>query len=151
MHLVIRALACLGLLSGTVASGAFAQGGPTPGAPRPIVVTPLAAADTTASGQPIVLPPGEVTVRVSRYVIAPGARLPVHKHPHTRYAFVQSGTLEVYATDSGQRFVYKAGDFIVEVRDQWHHGENIGTVPVELLVIDQTPKGIAENTVLRPQ
>jgi hypothetical protein len=43
-----------------------------------------------------------------------------------------------------------AGDFIVEVIDEWHYGENTGAEPVELLVIDQVPEGRTTNTVLKP-
>jgi quercetin dioxygenase-like cupin family protein len=120
-------------------------------APRKTVtVNPLASTDKTASGQPITLPSGRATVSVSRYIIAPGAKLPVHKHPYPRYAYVQAGHLVVYADDTGQRYDYKAGDFIVEILDGWHYGENAGAEPVELLVIDQMPEGRATNTVLKP-
>ncbi|TIO40868.1 MAG: cupin, partial [Mesorhizobium sp.] len=54
----------------------------------PVVVTPLASKTTTASGQPIKLPQKNVEVQVSAYQIAPGATLPVHKHPFPRYAYV---------------------------------------------------------------
>ncbi|RJF88499.1 cupin domain-containing protein [Oleomonas cavernae] len=120
------------------------------GARKPVTVTPILSTATTASGQPIALPAGPVTVGVSRYVIEPGAKLPVHKHPSQRYAYVQAGNLTVYDVDTGQRFDYKPGDFIVEVLDQWHYGENTGAVPVELLVIDQTPAGTTVNTVTKP-
>jgi quercetin dioxygenase-like cupin family protein len=76
--------------------------------------------------------------------------MPVHKHPYPRYAYVQAGHLTVYAPDTGQRYDYKAGDFIVEVIDEWHYGENTGGEPVELLVIDQVPEGRSSNTVLKP-
>jgi quercetin dioxygenase-like cupin family protein len=117
---------------------------------RPVVVTPLLSTGKTASGQPIVLPPNPAHVHASRFVIAPGAKLPVHKHPHPRYAYVKSGTLAVYDADTGKRYDYKPGDFIIEVLDQWHYGENTGTDPVELIVVDQVPEGHDGNTVLRP-
>ena len=44
---------------------------------------------------------------------------------------------------------YHAGDMVVESVGRWHYGENVGTVPVRLLVIDQVPRGRA-TTVLRP-
>ncbi len=135
------ALAVLGFLSGPALADE---------ARKPVAVTPLAAATATASGQPIMLPTGPAAVGVSRYVIEPGAKLAVHKHPNQRYAYVVAGTLAVYIVDTGERVDYKPGDFIVEVKDQWHYGENTGTVPVELLVIDQTPAGTTVNTVTRP-
>lgn len=117
---------------------------------NPVTVTPLSTQTTTASGQVIDLPDGNVAVVVSRYRIEPGAKLPVHRHPNQRYAYVQAGTLAVILPDTGQRFEYKAGDFIIEVLEQWHYGENTGTEPVELLVIDQVPPGTTTNTIVRP-
>lgn len=115
----------------------------------PVVVSPLASSSTTASGQPIALPQKNVQVLVSRYQIAPGAKLPVHKHPFPRYAYVQSGKLQVTNVANDHSTDYQAGDFIVEMIDQWHWAENIGTDPVQLLVIDQVEEG-APNTVLHP-
>lgn len=119
-------------------------------APKAAIVSPLASTNKTASGQPITLPAGQATVSVLRYIIAPGATLPVHKHPYPRYAYVQAGYLTVYAVDTGQRYDYKAGDFIVEVLDEWHSSKNTSAEPVELLVIDQMPEGRTTNTVLKP-
>ena len=95
-----------------------------------VVVTPVFSTTTTASGQPIVLPQANAQVIVSTYDIAPGARLPVHKHPSPRYAYVLSGTLRVTEQASGKTFDYQTGQFIVEVLNAWHFGENIGTDPV---------------------
>ena len=59
----------------------------------PVVVSPLASRTETASGQPITLPQKNVQVLVSTYDIAPGATLPVHKHPFPRFAYVQAGKI----------------------------------------------------------
>ncbi|UVK36535.1 cupin domain-containing protein [Mesorhizobium sp. AR10] len=114
----------------------------------PVVVTPLASRTETASGQPITLPQKNVQVLVSTYDIAPGATLPVHKHPFPRYAYVQAGTLQVTNVETGKSNTYKTGDFIVEMIGQWHQATNVGTGPVKLLVIDQVEEG-TKNTVLR--
>lgn len=114
----------------------------------PVVVTPLASKTTTASGQSITLPQKNVEVQVSSYQIAPGATLPVHKHPFPRYAYVEAGTLKVTNVETGVSNIYKTGDFIVEMIGQWHQATNIGTDPVKLLVIDQIEKG-AKNTILK--
>jgi quercetin dioxygenase-like cupin family protein len=114
----------------------------------PVVVTPLASRTTTASGQPITLPQKNVEVLVSTYDIAPGATLPVHKHPFARYAYVEAGTLQVTNVETGKSDTYKTGDFIVEMIGQWHQATNVGAGPVKLLVIDQVEQG-ANNTVLR--
>jgi quercetin dioxygenase-like cupin family protein len=103
---------------------------------------------TTVAGQPIALPKGDVEVIVWTYDIPPGARLPVHKHPFPRYAYVLAGTLHVATSDNARSFAYKTGDFIVEMIDVWHYGINSGDEPVRLLVIDQVEVG-RPNTILR--
>ena len=118
------------------------------GATAPVVVTPVKTTAVTSTGQPLVLPQKNVEVGASIYDIAPGATLPVHKHPFARYAYVLAGTLQVTNVDTGKSDVFKTGDFIVEMIDQWHRGSNIGADPVKLVVIDQIEAG-AEATVLK--
>jgi quercetin dioxygenase-like cupin family protein len=103
------------------------------------VVTEIARTTKTATGQPITLPPGPLQVVATIYSLAPGVKLPAHKHPFQRYAYVLEGELTVQQADSASR-VYRAGDFIVESVDGWHFGA-AGTGPVKLLVIDQAPPG----------
>jgi quercetin dioxygenase-like cupin family protein len=118
------------------------------GAEAKVVVTPLASTTVTATGQPITLPQQNAQVLVSIYDIPPGAALPVHKHPFPRYAYVLAGALQVTSAETGKSQTYTAGNFIVEMIDQWHQGSNIGSEPVKLLVIDQVEEG-SQNTLLR--
>lgn len=118
------------------------------GAAAPVVVTPIRSTAVTSTGQPITLPQKNVQVTASIFDIAPGATLPVHKHPFPRYGYVLSGTLKVTNVDTGKSDVFKTGDFIVEMIDQWHQGSNIGADSVKLLVIDQIEAG-AQATILR--
>ena len=118
------------------------------GAAAPVVVTPVKTTAVTSTGQPLVLPQKNVEVGASIYDIAPGATLPVHKHPFARYAYVLAGTLQVTNVDTGKSDVFKTGDFIVEMIDQWHRGSNIGADPVKLVVIDQIEAG-TQATVLK--
>jgi len=118
------------------------------GAAQPVVVTPVRSTSVTSIDQPIVLPQGNVDVTASIFEIEPGASLPVHKHPFPRYAYVLAGTLEVTNVDTGKGDTFKAGDFIVEMVDQWHKGANVGSDQVRLLVIDQVAAG-APATVLK--
>lgn len=111
------------------------------GAAAPVTVTPIRSSTVTSTGQPITLPQKDVEVAASIYDIAPGAVLPIHKHPFARYAYVLSGTLEVTNVDTGQSDVFKTGDFIIEMIDQWHKGANIGVDMVKLLVVDQIETG----------
>lgn len=112
------------------------------------VVTEIARATKTAAGQPIALPQGPLQVVASIYLLAPGARLPEHKHPFQRYAYVLEGALRVQQADSSSR-IYRAGEFIIESVDCWHFGATVGDAPVKLLVIDQAPPG-GEATIERP-
>lgn len=113
----------------------------------PVVVKPIASATTTASGQPIHFPPGDARVTFSEYVIAPGARLPAHKHPYPRFAYVLAGTLSVTVEATAQTFTYKPGDAIIEVIDQWHFAVNDGPEAVRLLVVDTLPDGAASTII----
>jgi quercetin dioxygenase-like cupin family protein len=110
-----------------------------------VKVTPLSTSRTTAIGQPITLPQN-AEVRVLLYEIPAGMRLPVHKHPYPRYAYVLAGTLRVADAENVKTFEYKAGDFIIEMIDTWHYGMNIGDDTVRLLVIDQVD-GDKNNTI----
>lgn len=101
--------------------------------------------ETTNTGQPILAPEGPLTLTVSRVTIAAGTSLPIHKHPYQRYAYVESGSLTVRNLDTGTSVEFKPGATIVEARGQWHTGTAMGTQPVVLLVIDQTPPGKANT------
>jgi quercetin dioxygenase-like cupin family protein len=127
---------------------AFAHRADTQEATGKVKAARIFSATTTNSGQPIVLPQGNVEVVVWMYDIPAGSKLPVHKHPSQRYAYVLQGTLQVTDVENSRSWEYKPGDFIIEMRDGWHYGNNNGKEPVRLLVIDQVEKGQA-NTILR--
>ena len=114
-----------------------------------VTVSPLLTTSVTASGQPIVLPQGNVQLITSIYEIPPGAKLPEHEHNSQRYGYLLAGQLRITNTETGKSQEYKAGDFIVESRGQWHKAENIGAEPIKLLVIDQIKPG--ESTVVMRQ
>ncbi len=118
-------------------------------AAEPVVVTKLITSSQTAAGQPIALPQGPVEVTFSTFDIAPGAKLPVHRHPWPRYGYVISGTLTVKNEATGKETDYPPGGVILEMVNLWHYGENRGTEPVHLLVIDQVPPG-TPSTELKP-
>ena len=113
-----------------------------------VTVTPLIDTTKTVLGQPLVLPTKNPELKVSLFEILPGARLPRHEHPWSRYAYVLQGELTV-TFDNGLAKHYKAGDFIVEAVNAWHFGQNTGKETVRLLVIDQVEAGHS-NTVLAP-
>jgi quercetin dioxygenase-like cupin family protein len=118
-------------------------------AAEPAKVTPIAKTETTITGQPIVTPAGPHQVVASMVELPVGGRLAPHKHPYPRYVYVLSGHLRVTYFDAKLVKEFKAGDFAAEAVDQWHMGEQVGTEPVKLLVIDHVPAGQA-NVVMRP-
>ncbi len=82
------------------------------------------------------LPPyltSQPEISLMRYTIPPKTALPVHKHPAINAAYVMEGDLTVIKESGGER-VFRKGDAIIEMVDQWHHGENRGDRPVELIV-----------------
>ncbi|MBM3561015.1 MAG: cupin domain-containing protein, partial [Alphaproteobacteria bacterium] len=115
--------------------------------PAEVTVRTLLSTQATATGQPIVLPPRDVQLIVSEFVIAPGATLPVHRHPFPRYGIVMEGTLRVARPGHKETFEYKSGDVVVEMVGELHFGTNTGTTPVRLIVIDQVVAG-SPHTVL---
>jgi quercetin dioxygenase-like cupin family protein len=66
-----------------------------------VVVKPVISTAVTASGQTIMLPQKDAHAVVTTYTIAKGAKLPEHKHPFIRYAYVLAGTLRVTNTETG--------------------------------------------------
>jgi len=115
-------------------------------APPAPVSTPITTVDTTVIGQKINVP-NDPTVIVSSIVFAPGARTPVHKHIYPHYAYVEEGTLTITNVQTGKTFDVATGQFLVEMQDTWHYGENRGKTPVRLLIVDHVPKGVKANVV----
>jgi quercetin dioxygenase-like cupin family protein len=143
-------LGCSGVAGlALIVSPLQAEDKPATDTAQPVVkVTPMLTSSVTSSGQPIVVPQKDVQITVSTYDIAPGAKLPEHKHPFPRYGFVETGTLRVTNLETDKSETYQQGSFILEAVDQWHKAENIGSGPIKLLVIDLIPKG-ANNTILK--
>ncbi|MBO1075713.1 cupin domain-containing protein [Roseomonas marmotae] len=119
-----------------------------PVAPQQTKVTEIFRGHETALGQPLRFPQKDGTLVVSIYEIPAGSRLPVHRHPQQRVAYVMAGQLRV-VTPEGKGWDYKPGDVVVEVLDHWHSGEALGSEAVRLLVIDQT-EGDSANLELHP-
>src|SRR5258708_11882221 len=67
-----------------------------------VTVNPLLTPSVTASGQPIVLPQGNVQLITSMYEIAPGAKLPEHEHNSQRYGYLLAGQLRITNTETGR-------------------------------------------------
>lgn len=115
-----------------------------------VKVRELLSTQTTSCGQPLVLPGGDLEVVVSIYDIAAGASLASHRHPALRYGYVLSGKLSVTNEETLQTQIYRAGNFVIEAIDQWHHARNPGGKAAKLLVIDQVTPGQATG-IFRPK
>ncbi len=72
-------------------------------------------------------------VSILRIKIAPGALLPLHKHPIINAGYMLVGELTVN-TEEGKILHLKAGDPIIEVVDKWHSGRNSGEKIAEIIV-----------------
>jgi len=102
-----------------------------------------------ATGQPIAAP-AHPTVIATIVTFQPGDKTGVHKHLYPHYGYMLEGTLTIVNSETGKSFELKPGEFLVEMMDTWHYGENRGTVPVKLLVVDTVPEGVTANSVPKP-
>ena len=101
---------------------------------RAVQVESLAKSATSWNGNALpAYPAGQPEVTVLRIRVAPGARLPLHKHPVINAAVMLAGELTVM-TEAGRSARFRPGEAIVEVVDQWHYGHNDGAEVAELIV-----------------
>lgn len=124
----------------TAAAQAAGQNGP--------IITQIARTHTTITGQQIAVPTNPDVV-VSMTTFPPGAKIAEHRHPYPHLVYVMEGVLTVTNTETGKTFEAKKGEFVAEMQDTWHYGENKGAVPVRLFVIDEVPRGTKTNIVPR--
>lgn len=90
----------------------------------------------------------QAQVSSSIITIPVGMETGLHKHDAPMYAYVLTGQLTV-TYDGGVIKTYKAGEAIMEAVGTAHNGQNTGTVPVEVLVVNIGADGVA-NTVKLP-
>lgn len=80
-------------------------------------------------------------ITILSYEIAPGVRLPMHKHPVINAGVITQGKLTVVAKDGGL-LILNPGDSIIELVDQWHYGINDGAEPVKLIMFYAGQEGV---------
>jgi quercetin dioxygenase-like cupin family protein len=68
-----------------------------------------------------------------------------HRHDAPLYGYILSGVLQV-SYDGGVVKTYKTGDALLEAIGTYHNGQNLGTKPVRILVVNIGANGV-ENTV----
>jgi quercetin dioxygenase-like cupin family protein len=143
------------LVVSLVALGGGAIGFALGGAAAPVVREPLAQT-SKARGAP------DRTLALTRITIQPGTALPLHHHPGTQIAYVDSGVLTytveqgtarvkrgpaddhpvlVRKLEAGDTAKLKPGQWIVEQPSDHHHAANDGGDPVVLYLSTLFPKG----------
>ncbi|GAA0524755.1 quercetin dioxygenase-like cupin family protein [Rhizomicrobium palustre] len=106
----------------------------------------LLSTDKTVTGQPIVSP-DHPTVLATMLTFQPGDKTVVHKHAYPHYGYMLEGVLTLTNVETGKVFEIKAGEFLVEMQNTAHYGENRGKVPVKILIVDSVPEGVTSNAV----
>lgn len=128
------------MLAGWALAAACSASGQAPAGPG-AVTNPVVRTETTVTGQPLRVPPAPFQLVVNRVEIPAGGIIPTHKHPWSRYVYVESGAIRVTNHDAGTVSDFAAGQVIVEAVDQWHEGRVTGDDPARLIVVDQVPPG----------
>lgn len=93
-------------------------------------------AKTTKSWDGATLPAyanGQPEITILRITVKAGQKLAVHRHPYINAGVLLKGELTV-RTEDGKTLILRAGDPIVETVQTWHHGENSGDGPAEIVV-----------------
>jgi len=126
------------MLAGWALAAACPAAGQTPAATG-AVTTPIVRTGTTVTGQPLRVPPSPFELVVNRVEIPAGGIIPTHKHPWSRYVYVEAGAIRVTNHDAGTMNDFAAGQVIVEAIGQWHEGRVLGDAPARLIVFDQVP------------
>ena len=76
---------------------------------------------------------GKPEITILKYTIAPGASLPMHEHPYINAGVLLSGELTV-VSENNDVLHLRAGEGLIEMVGQWHHGSNEGSQPAEIIV-----------------
>jgi quercetin dioxygenase-like cupin family protein len=110
---------------------------------------PLTNTDKTVIGQTITAPE-HPTVISTIVTFQPGDKTAVHKHPWPHYGYMLEGVLTITNTETGQQFVLQPGMFLIEMQNTAHFGENHGSVPVKMLIVDTVPARVTSNSIPVP-
>lgn len=105
------------------------------------VAVPVLKSSVNDAGQSIRYPrDGTAEVTMLRVKIPPGKTTGWHTHPVPGFAYILSGTLTVVMRD-GRQIPFSAGQGFAESVDLPHNGKNLGTAPVDLVVVFLGKKG----------
>jgi quercetin dioxygenase-like cupin family protein len=106
----------------------------------------IVSTETTMTGQPLRVPPLAVPqpplqLVVTRVDAPANTLIACHKHPWSRYVYLESGTVRVTNYDANRTNDFTAGQVLVEAIDQWHDARVTSPGPARLIVVDQVPPG----------
>jgi quercetin dioxygenase-like cupin family protein len=105
----------------------------------------IALTETTMTGQPLRVPPPRIQLIVTRVEVPAGFLIACHKHPWSRYVYLEAGAVRVTNYDANRTSDFVAGQALVEAIDQWHDARVTGPGPARLIVVDQVPPGTANQ------
>jgi len=106
------------------------------------VTTSLLRTGTTISGQPLKLPQGPAEMAAAAVDLPAGARLPLHRHPWSRFVYVEKGRVAIHNRVTGATVEAAAGQALAEVVAQWHEAEALDGAAARLVVFDLVPPGV---------
>lgn len=79
-------------------------------------------------------PTEQPTISIVRYAFPAHASLAPHYHTIINGGVLLSGQLTIFAEDGSKQKTLQAGDAVVEMVNTWHHGENRGDTPGDLIM-----------------
>jgi quercetin dioxygenase-like cupin family protein len=107
----------------------------------------LLRATRTLSGQPLKLATEQGEMVASATDFGPNARTSVHKHPWSRFVYVERGPLWVTNFDEHKTDEFQTGQVFAEAVGEWHQG-HAGPKGARLIVFDLVPHGTS-NVLVR--
>ena len=90
-------------------------------------------------------PLGKPEITILKYIVQPGTKLDIHKHPVISAGYNVKGEL-IIVSDTNEKLHLKAGDSFVELVDTWHYGQNESEEPVEIVVFYAGVEGTSITT-----
>jgi quercetin dioxygenase-like cupin family protein len=102
--------------------------------------------NTTMTGQPLSVPPSPLELIVTVAQFPGGHLIPCHRHPWSRYVYLQAGAVRVTNYDAHTVNDFVAGQVLAEAIDQWHEARITSPGPATLIVVDQVPPGGSNST-----
>lgn len=98
-----------------------------------VKVTTILKSATSWDGEPIVYPTGKAEITGMVVEIAPGAETGWHLHAVPSFGMILEGELEVHLKNGEVKHL-KPGEALAEVINKLHNGQNVGSVPVKIVV-----------------